>query len=118
MSFQWYYRRIRALCSAIHFASQSILPENRELIGRFLSGSHMSFVADLLAGLHPPEGWRFVDADWESTFAKFKDYVVNYEHLLEKRLRRIKYLIDEVDTLMSLVVNPKERAETVRFLLQ
>ncbi|KAL1941924.1 hypothetical protein VTO73DRAFT_6454 [Trametes versicolor] len=111
MSVQWYYRRILALFSAIHFASRSVLPANREMTGRFLSEPHMRFVVDLLAGLHPLEGWRFVDGDWEATFAKFKDYVVAQEDQLEKRLRRIKYLIDEVNTLTSLVVDPADRPE-------
>ncbi|KAI0355808.1 hypothetical protein OH77DRAFT_1539828 [Trametes cingulata] len=110
MTLRWYSRRIRDTFAAIHFASRNILPANFTYVGTFISSAQICFAESLLSGLHPDDA-RSAGDDWETTFAKFKDYVVGREKRLAEKLRRIKYYIDESNTLTGLIVG-RERPET------
>ncbi|KAI0369608.1 hypothetical protein BV20DRAFT_945606 [Pilatotrama ljubarskyi] len=110
LTLRWYVRRIRALFSAIHFASRAVLPANFALVGTFLSSPQVYFAESLLSGLHAGDGRSSTD-DWEATFTRFKDYVVGHENRLEGKLRRVKYYIDDSNTLTGLIVG-RERPET------
>ncbi|EIW63664.1 uncharacterized protein TRAVEDRAFT_113640 [Trametes versicolor FP-101664 SS1] len=112
MSVRWYYRRIRALCGKIHTAASFVHPANRAITNRFLSSPQMQFVEDLLAELHPSDDWNAC-WDWDDMFTEFQNYVKGREEQLEERLRKVKYYIDEANTLTSLIVDSGERPETV-----
>lgn len=109
---QWYHRRIRALLSSIHVASRSVLLANSATLGAFLMSPQLSFAENLLSGLRTSDGRSGADWDWDNAFAKFKNYVVDHESQLAKRLRRVRYLVDEANTLSTLIVG-SERPETV-----
>ncbi|KAI0665852.1 hypothetical protein C8Q78DRAFT_1083428 [Trametes maxima] len=103
MTLHWYLRRIRALFAIIESASHAVLPANRSNVGDLLSSPQMCFVENLLSGLHRGDGQSVADWDWDTTFSKFKDYIVGEEDRLAKRLRSVKYVVDETNTLTVLV---------------
>ncbi|KAH9847166.1 hypothetical protein C2E23DRAFT_742357 [Lenzites betulinus] len=111
MTVQWYYRRIRTLLSSIQIASRSVLLANSQTLGTFFASPQLCFVENLLSGLSMGTGWSGADWDWDTVFAKFKDYVVDHENQLGTRLRRVEYMIDEPTTLTTLIVG-SERPET------
>ncbi|KAI0646024.1 hypothetical protein C8Q79DRAFT_730049 [Trametes meyenii] len=103
MTLHWYLRRIRALFAIIDSASHTVLPANRSNVGDFLSSPQICFVENLLSGLQRGDGQSVADWDWDTTFSKFKDYIVGEEDKLAKRLRSVKYVVDETNTLTVLV---------------
>ncbi|EIW63671.1 uncharacterized protein TRAVEDRAFT_43949 [Trametes versicolor FP-101664 SS1] len=111
MTVQWYYRRIRALFSGIHAASYLVLAENRRTLGKFISSPQLHFVENIMSGLHRTTIDSEIDWERDDTFTNFKAYVVEQESEFERRLRLVKYRIDEVETLRSLIARG-QRPET------
>lgn len=114
MTLQWYQRRIRALFSSIHVASRSVLLANSGALCFFLLSPQVAFAENLLSGVHASDGRSGVDWDSDNftVFTKFKDYIVDHENQLAERLHRLGYLVDEVNTLITLIVE-SERPESV-----
>ncbi|KAI0630036.1 hypothetical protein C8Q77DRAFT_236077 [Trametes polyzona] len=111
MTTQWYYRRIRALLARLHREVHFVHPANRTIVGGFMYSTQVYLAENLLSGLHEGDGWNMIDWNWDNTFARFKDYVVDRERQLEQRLQRLRYVIDEANTLAGLIVKG-ERPET------
>ena len=99
MSVQWYFRRIRKVIADIVGATFEALPANRKIISEFITSWHVRWVEDFLSGLRSVSD--FDSTDWESDvmFARFKDYVIENEQRIERKLRDFSYYIDEANTL-------------------
>lgn len=99
MTVQWYFRRIRHTISLMYECREGILLANRQLVANFVSSRQVSWVEDFLSGLRSVSD--FDSTDWESDvmFAKFKDYVIENEQRIERKLRDFSYYIDEANTL-------------------
>ncbi|KAI0779272.1 hypothetical protein C8Q74DRAFT_1367187 [Fomes fomentarius] len=103
MSQEWYFRRIRKSVSNICAATRVALPANRRILNEFIDSFEMQFVEDLLSGLRGFEQWDYTDWDSDVTFLKFKDYILDNETRMEKTLKRLKYYIDDTNTLTLVV---------------
>lgn len=111
MTSQWYFRRIRKLFSEVPRAAHEVHPDNRKMIGDFISSWHVIFMEDTLSGLRNVDEWE--DTDWETDaiFMKFKSYALKNEGRLDVRLRDRKYDID--DTVTFAIIAGDGRLESV-----
>ncbi|KAF5347531.1 hypothetical protein D9758_014525 [Tetrapyrgos nigripes] len=99
MAVQWYFRRIRKLFADISAASQFALKTNRGVIARFITSWEILLVENFLSGLRDTDEWDDTDWNLDATFLKFKDYIIENEMGMDRRLRAVNYIIDEVNTL-------------------
>ena len=112
MTLQWYFRRIRKVYSEIHSLGNTALPSNLNHISRFLSSWQMHFTEDLLAGLRDVEEWDGMDWEDDHEFLRFKDYVVENERRMKRKLCTVNYTLDEANTLT--IIAGEGRPEKVR----
>ena len=112
MTVQWYFRRIRKLYSNIAYLSNAALPANTKPIIWFLTSWQMRWTEDILSGLRDIEEWDNVDWANDSVFLVFRSYVVENETRIERQLRKLKYYLDDANTLT--IVAGEGRPEKVR----
>ena len=81
----------------IAMATRSILHCNRQFVHDFL---HLSvpFVENLLAGLEDFNMWEAAHLNRDTTFLKFKDYVLKNEERITSNLLNVKCYIDATNT--------------------
>lgn len=105
MTVQWYFRRIRRTIALMYRGLDGTLLANRQLISDFVSSRQVWWVEDFLSGLGSVSAFDSTDWDSDVTFLKFKDYVVDNEQKIERKLRDIGYYIDEANTLTLVAGN-------------
>jgi hypothetical protein len=99
MTVQWYFRRIRKLLLNITNASYLILPSNRKAMHAFAQSWQVQFIEWILCGLTNVDMWDNTSWDSDTMFLRFKDYVIDSEQEIQKRLRGVNYYIDDANTL-------------------
>lgn len=109
LSLAHYSKAINGLLKELHVAALAVIPANRAIVDRYLHGTSLMYVDDLMASVK--RACRDLEAD-DDLWAKFLPYIQSEEQRIRKNLESIAYNIDTVDTL-SIVTGPG-RLERVR----
>jgi hypothetical protein len=107
----WYYRLILQDLSNLDEVASKVLPANRQVVNRFISSWMLDGVDDIMCGVQDTDAYDGLDWDHHFLFGQFKEYIFEKERRMAKVLDKLKYSIDQENTLA--LVTGGGRPETV-----
>jgi hypothetical protein len=111
MAVNRYYRLLIGDFARLNDAACHVLPTNRAAVNRFIDSDAVYYIDALLSGMEDKEEYDHFDWTYDKTFGRFKEYIFQRELSMQRILAKLRYDIDQENTLTLVAGNG--RPETV-----